>query len=154
MKLFCLFFFILFSGHCDLKVYISQVSHNTSSFLKLLKTLSHDQSANCKRQGCDFCIPLPILPLSMNLILTQKDSTISFRFEPVCASKPTLSMLLGSILFHFICVCVYVCVCVVEHSDHNLQNTFKIHSQDSWRTRHICTFAIDIFSKQQSVEQQ
>lgn len=40
------------------------------------------------------------------------------------------------------------------HSDHSLQNTFEIYSRDSWRTRHICSLAIDIFSKQQSVEQQ
>lgn len=39
-------------------------------------------------------------------------------------------------------------------SDHGFTNTFNIYTWDCWRTRHIGSIAIDIFSKQQSAEQQ
>lgn len=96
------FFSFESSGHCAFKVHISQVSHNMSSFLTYWRSLSHDQSTNSKGQGCDFCIPLPILPPSMHLILTQEDSANSFlRFELGCASKPALPLSLPSMELDF-----------------------------------------------------
>ena len=78
-------FLFLFAGRCDFK---AQISH--------VPLLLYDQSANCKGQGCDFSIPLPIFPSSTSLILTQKDSTNSFLQIWVCVCKPSLPVLLGN----------------------------------------------------------
>lgn len=53
------------------------------------RSFSHDQSSNCKGQGCNPYIPLPIFPPSVQLILTQEDSA-DLRSEPGCAGKPAL----------------------------------------------------------------
>lgn len=123
-------------------------------FLSYWRSLSHDQSANCKGQSCDFCILLPIPPPSTNLILTQKDNTNSFPQISACMCKqayPSYAVRRQGIWFKS---CFFFFFLWSAHSDHSLQNTFEIYSRDSWRTRHICSLAIDIFSKQQSVEQQ
>lgn len=127
-----------------------RVSKYVLVFLSYWRSLSHDQSANCKGQSCDFCILLPILPPSMNLILTQKDNTNSFSQMSACMCKQAyLSYAVRKHGIWFKSFFVWS-----AHSDHSLQNTFEIYSWDCWRTRYICSLAIDIFSKQQSVEQQ
>lgn len=49
----------LSSGHCVFKVHISLLSDSVL-LLSYWRNLFHDQSTNCKGQGCDFCIPLPV----------------------------------------------------------------------------------------------
>lgn len=152
------------AGHCVFKVHISQVSHNMSFFLSQRGSLSHDQSANRKGQGCDSCILLPILPRSVHLILTQKDSANSFpqisatMCEQAC---PSSAITKPWDLISFVkCVeCVSVCVCV--YSDHSssithctnllsgflkdkthllFRNRYASHNSSQWNNSEVCPF--------------
>lgn len=103
------------SGHCVFKVHVSLLSDNVL-LLSYWRSLFHDQSTNRKGQGCDSCIPLTILPPSMHLILTQKDSANIFPqirarvCKQACPSYAVTKQ--GTLCF------------VGGHSEYSLHNTF------------------------------
>lgn len=107
------------------------------SVLSYWRSLSQYQSTNRKGQGCDSCIPLPILPPSVHLILTQTDSANSFPqiwariYMQACPS--------------FLCVKKHGTWFVCPHSD--LNNVCHIYSWVSRWTRHICSLTIDMLLK-------
>lgn len=138
------FFYTLFPFFLALWLqgsYLPQCPTICPSFLSYWKSLSHDQSVDHKGQGCDFCIPLSILPPSMHLILTQKDSANSFPqiWARVCKQAfPSYAATKHGTWCFFV-----KCTLKQQH----LHNTFQIYSRVFWRTRHICYLAIDMLLK-------
>lgn len=134
------FFFFESPGHCDFKVHISQVSHNMSSFFKLLKkpfpwSVRKPQRA---RLWLLYPIAYPSSKRALDLNAERQCKQLPSHLSQDMQARPVF-------------LCCYEARNLIllwsVHTDHGLHNAFQIYSRVSWRTRHICSLTIDMLLK-------